>query len=169
MRKRTFIIGLVCWLGIFALGVQWIFNPFGVKFNLGVLIKAVINELKRDPVETSASTSSGGDLMCYCPEPQVINFGDEFGFGFLPGFDLESTRRQFPLHLARLENSGIRDHADRIANESTDEVTAFDYWEWAFRESCCRFAVFMFIWGGSGWLIQWLATRIVRGPGRLVR
>lgn len=164
MRKRTFILGLVCWLGFFALGVQWMFNPFGVKIHPRGLLNVMILMI-RSPVKAPAS--SDGEGMCDNSGPPVVDLREDLDFS--RGFDIETTRQSFPLRLARLENSGIRDHADRIANESTDEVVAFDYWEWAFRESCSRFIVFMLFWGGSGWLIQWLVTRVVRGPGSLAR
>lgn len=148
MRKRTLILGLVGWLGFFALGVQWMFNPFGVKI---VNFHAIKHEI------------FPGAFRCDC---------DVWAIGFPTeplGKNMEQTQRQFPLRLARLDNSGLRDYGDRILNESTDEVAVFDYWDWAFRESCSRFVVFTVVWLGSGWFIQWWVTRIVRGPGRLVR
>ena len=73
-----------------------------------------------------------------------------------------AVENRFGVRLAKLDNSTLATHAERVAMEITIPPPPFDYADWMWRESRNRACLFMVVYFMAGWIIHWTVGQIQR-------
>ena len=113
MSKRVFIWGLIIWVGLLCLGLNWCLKPY------------------------------------VTPLPGSLD-------------QRKAVEGRFVLRLAKLDNSSLTTHSDRLSSEVTTPPPQFDYADWMWREARNRACVFLVIYLIAGGSLHWLVGQIHR-------
>ena len=73
------------------------------------------------------------------------------------------VRRAFPLHLASMGASATRDHLEQLEQDDPEAKAELDVLDWSLREARYRGGAFFVVFMASGFFLNLVASRIIRG------